>query len=116
MSEPGTADYHEQLLTKLLASVFGELDDSAAALLRDRLRWIAIAGGQTLMAQGEPGDSMYLLVSGRLRAYVLDDDGAQRMVREMARGQIIGEMSLYHRRAALRYRGGHPRLGAGAAG
>jgi NTE family protein len=94
MSERGTTDYHEQLLTSLLASVFGELDDSAAALLRDRLRWIAIAGGQTLMAQGEPGDSMYLLVSGRLRAYVLQDDGTQRMVREMSRGQVIGEMSL----------------------
>ena len=47
------------------------------------------------MEQGEAGDSMYLSVSGRLRAYVRQDDGTQRMVREMSRGQVIGEMSLY---------------------
>jgi NTE family protein len=54
-----------------------------------------VAGGQTLMAQGEPGDSMYLMISGRVRAYVRGDDGVEHLVREMARGQIIGEMSLY---------------------
>jgi len=47
------------------------------------------------MAQGNPGDSMYLMISGRVRAYVRGDDGVERLVREMARGQIIGEMSLY---------------------
>lgn len=88
------SDYHEQLLGALLAKVFGELDSAATALLRDQLRWVALAGGQTLMAEGEPGDSMYISVSGRLRAYVRRDDGSQRMVREMSRGQVIGEMSL----------------------
>jgi NTE family protein len=47
------------------------------------------------MTQGDPGDSMYLSISGRLRAYVRDDGGVEHMVRDMARGQIIGEMSLY---------------------
>ena len=46
-------------------------------------------------AQGEPGDSMYLSISGRLRAYVNDEEGVPRMVREMGRGQVVGEMSLY---------------------
>jgi NTE family protein len=88
------SDYHEQLLGQLLARVFGELDAVATALLRDQLRWVALAGGQTLMAEDEPGDSMYVSVSGRLRAYVRQEDGSQRMVREMSRGQVIGEMSL----------------------
>lgn len=89
------SDYHERLLSELLAGLFGELDEAAARLLRDHLRWVDVAGGQTLMAQGEPGDSMYISVSGRLRAYVEQDDGSQRMVREMSRGQVIGEMSLF---------------------
>jgi NTE family protein len=89
------SDYHERLLSELLAGLFGELDEAAARLLRDHLRWVEVAGGQTLMAQGEPGDSMYISVSGRLRAYVEQDDGTQRMVREMSRGQVIGEMSLF---------------------
>jgi NTE family protein len=89
------SSYHERLLSQLLATVFGDLDDVATALLREHLRWVAVAGGQTLMAQDEPGDSMYISVSGRLRAYVRQDDGSQRMVREMSRGQVIGEMSLF---------------------
>ena len=68
------------------------------------------------MEQGEPGDSMYLSISGRLRAYVRDEDGAPRMVREMGRGQVIGEMSLYTDEPRSATRRGDPRLGAGAAG
>ncbi len=64
-------------------------------LLRERLSWVEIGAGETLMAQGERGDSMDLVVSGRLRAYVADRDGVQHMVREMGRGQVIGEMALY---------------------
>lgn len=91
---PGNA-YHDRLLTQLLGDFFGQVDASAIDMLRQQLRWVEVAGGQTLMQQGEPGDSMYISVSGRLRAYVRQDDGSQRMVREMARGQVIGEMSLF---------------------
>jgi len=88
-------DRHDRLLTQLLLAYFGELEPGALDLLRTHLRWVELAGGQTLMQQGEAGDSMYLTVSGRLRAYVQQDDGRQRMVREMGRGQVVGEMSLY---------------------
>ncbi|MBP8144040.1 MAG: cyclic nucleotide-binding domain-containing protein, partial [Inhella sp.] len=87
--------FHEQLLQDLLVQAFGALDASSLALLREQLRWVEVAAGQTLMAQGEPGDALYLSVSGRLRAYVAGEDGTPRMVREMGRGQVIGELSLY---------------------
>lgn len=87
--------YQDELLTQNLSALLGDIDPEAIELLRQRLEWIEVAAGETLMAQGEAGDSMYLSISGRLRAYVVDDDGVEHMVREMARGQIIGEMSLY---------------------
>jgi len=90
-----TEGYHDRLLGELLAQAFGELDAATLVLLREQLSWVEVAGGQTLMQQGEPGDSMYLSVSGRLRAYVSQDGEPPRMVREMGRGQVIGEMSLY---------------------
>ncbi len=94
-SSPIDHSHHDQLLTQHLRHFFGELEPEVLALLREQLEWVEVVGGQTLMEQGEPGDSMYLSVSGRLRAYVRQDDGTQRMVREMSRGQVIGEMSLY---------------------
>lgn len=90
-----TEGYHDRLLGELLAQAFGELDAATLALLREQLAWVEVAGGQALMQQGEPGDSMYLSVSGRLRAYVSQEGEPPRMVREMGRGQVIGEMSLY---------------------
>jgi NTE family protein len=107
--------YQDELLNRLLRGAFGDIDANALALLRRHLEWVEIAGGDTLLAQGDPGDSMYLLVSGRLRAYVRDEGSShdpeatlpltrataatnghgQRMLGEITRGQIVGEMSLY---------------------
>lgn len=83
------------LLEPLLRAFLGAIDDEALAILRDHLEWVEVAAGQTLMTQGEAGDALYISVSGRLRAYVQDDDGVSHLVREMARGQVIGEMALY---------------------
>ena len=86
--------HQEPLLQRLLAACFVDVDDSTLQLLRQRLEWVNVAGGETLIEQGAPGDALYLSVSGRLRAYRRDEQGVQRMVREFSRGQIFGEMSL----------------------
>jgi NTE family protein len=102
-----TASGHDALLLRLLAARFDGIDDEALALLREQLEWVTVHGGDALMRQGDPGDAMYLVVSGRLRAYVDEEPlgapgeppampaGVGRAVREMARGEVIGEMSLY---------------------
>lgn len=87
--------YPEQVLTHHLQRMFGELDADALQQFQRHLKWVELAAGDTLMYQGEHGDAMYLSISGRLRASVLGDDGVERMVREMGRGEVIGEMSLY---------------------
>lgn len=84
-----------QLLTEHLRSFLQGIEPEALELLRTHLEWVEVPGGSTLMAQGEPGESMYLTVSGRLRAYVRGDDGQQRRVADMGRGQVIGEISLF---------------------
>ena len=94
-SAPAVHEHHDALLSQHLRAFLGDIEPAAMALLRERLSWVEVAGGQTLMEQGAPGDSMYLSISGRLRAYVRDEEGVPRMVREMGRGQVIGEMSLY---------------------
>ncbi|WP_298830406.1 patatin-like phospholipase family protein [uncultured Piscinibacter sp.] len=68
-------------------------DEAAIDAVRGRVRWMQLGGGETLMRQGEPGDTLYLLISGRLRVYI-EEDGTRRVVREVSRGEVIGEMSL----------------------
>ena len=89
------APHREALLTQQLTLLLGDAAPAALASLQQRLHWVELAGGELLMEQGESGNSAYLCVSGRLRVYVRDEDGSQRMVREMSRGEVIGEMSLY---------------------
>jgi NTE family protein len=84
-----------ELLVRLLRDYLGPLDDAAIAVLRQHLQWVEVPAGEVLMTQGEPGDALYISVSGRLRAYARDADGQERLLREMARGQVIGEMALF---------------------
>lgn len=87
--------YRQAQLERQLRALIGPLDDSALASLCAQLSWVELPAGQTLLTQGEPGAAMYLAVSGRLRVHQRDDEGVERRVRELARGQVIGEMSLY---------------------
>ncbi len=89
--------HRSALLAQQLTTLLGEAAPAAMAFLQQHLQWLELAGGEVLMEQGAPGDSAYLCVSGRLRVYVRDGEGAQRMVRELSRGEVIGEMSLYTR-------------------
>ena len=89
------APHREILLAEQLQRLLGDTAPLAMDYLRQHLRWVELAGGDVLMEQGQAGDSGYLMLSGRLRIYVRDDNGTQRMVREIARGEVIGEMSLF---------------------
>ncbi len=86
----------DALLQDSLHQLLGPLEPDALATLREQLHWVEVPGGEALMRQGEPGDALYISVSGRLRAYIDEGSGSPpRLVREMARGQVIGELSLF---------------------
>jgi len=55
---------------------------------------ISIRTGDTLIEQGRQGDAFYLLVHGRLRAFVAGKDGMSRRVGDVLPGEGVGEMSL----------------------
>ena len=85
----------DERLSALIAERFGELPPPARQLLQEHLHWVALPAGATLVRAGEPGDAMYLVVSGRLRAYVPSAAGPPRLVREMGRAAIVGEIGLF---------------------
>ncbi|MDE2371984.1 MAG: cyclic nucleotide-binding domain-containing protein [Burkholderiales bacterium] len=92
MTEP-RPPRQDDLLLQHLRAFLGTLEAPLIDAVRDRVHWLRLAGGQTLMRQGDPGEALYLLVSGRLRVYI-EEDGARRVVREISRGEVVGEMSL----------------------
>jgi predicted acylesterase/phospholipase RssA/CRP-like cAMP-binding protein len=55
-----------------------------------------LVGGEWLMHQGDPGESLYFLVRGRLQAWASDGAGnaRHRFLNEIVPGDSVGEMSL----------------------
>lgn len=82
-------------LATYLSANFPGIGQDTLQMLQDSVQWIELNAGEVLMAQGDAGDAAYLTISGRLRVYVDTDDGVPRMVRELGRGEITGEISLY---------------------
>jgi predicted acylesterase/phospholipase RssA/CRP-like cAMP-binding protein len=81
-------------LASSLAALFGSEDP---ALTDDLLRlgqWVRLRGGERLFRQGEPGDSMYIVVAGRLVALREDGAGGRRVVGQIRPGESVGEMGL----------------------
>ncbi len=96
MSSASTSYPHrDALLVHQLRTLFPDVAAATIEFMQRHLRWVEVAAGETLIEQGAPGDSAYLTISGRLRVYVAADDAPPRMVRELSRGEVIGEMSLY---------------------
>ena len=66
-----------------------ELDALAGALNRRHC-----ARGELILHQGDPGDSLYIVVSGRVRIYTLSPEGHELSVWLCDEGDFFGEMAL----------------------
>jgi NTE family protein len=88
-------------LRRRLASSLAAMVGSGSAHLSDDLlrlgEWHKVRAGDRLFRQGGAGDSMYIVVSGRL--VVLREDGStgHRVVGEVWPGESVGEMGLLAR-------------------
>jgi NTE family protein/lysophospholipid hydrolase len=74
--------------------LFGRLTDDALDEVVEALEWVHVAGGETLFRQGDRGDALYIVVSGRLRVHLVRDDGSEIAIREVGRGENVGELSV----------------------
>ena len=53
--------------------------------------------GEVVVREGEPGDCMYVVQSGRLEVLVTRAGGEQMRLRVMEAGDIFGEMALFNK-------------------
>ena len=85
----------DRRVRKILEQYF-DIPIAADHPLLTQLEMRHAAGGDWLLHQGDPGESMYLLVRGRLQAWAADDAGNPkgRFLNEIVPGDSVGEMSL----------------------
>lgn len=78
-----------------LIAAAAALDDDEL-VLRDAeaaVEWLDLPSGATLFRAGEPGDSLYILISGRLAVSAIGA-GDEQMVEDLSRGAFVGEMDV----------------------
>ncbi|HSE17719.1 MAG TPA: DUF1003 domain-containing protein [Pyrinomonadaceae bacterium] len=85
-----------QMTLEALRSVplFASLDDDAARELRSLLSDKKVPQNTRLFRQGDMGDAMYLIESGRVRISIRDHEEQEVILAELAQGDFFGEMSI----------------------
>ena len=81
-------------------SLFARLDEASRRAVEAEVEWVRIAGGSTLFRQGEAGDSLYVVIRGRLQAIVEVPAGPGRDRRDLARRDRRRDGGA-HRRSAI---------------
>lgn len=76
--------------------ILGTLTDADIDWLAAAGRKTSIAAGVDLVTQGRPLDALFLTLDGRFAVTIADPDNrkAAKTVRELAAGEIVGEVSL----------------------
>ena len=72
--------------------LFASLDETTRRELAGQLEPVHVTAGHILFREGDPGTGLFLVVSGRFRLSVAGD-GAERVLYDVGRGAIIGEMA-----------------------
>ncbi len=88
-------EFHRKLLRDNLKQLFGEFDDTILKEIEHRLEWKELKGGETLLKEGDKGDSLFFVISGRLGAYKSRPDQSLEKIGEVHRGETVGEMAVF---------------------
>jgi NTE family protein/lysophospholipid hydrolase len=83
----------------------GRQTDVVLADIEAGLEWAYLPRGEFLFRQGDEGDSLYVVINGRLRVVSRDAAGRDNILDELTRGDIVGEMAVLtgERRSATVY-------------
>jgi NTE family protein len=81
-------------LRDTLQSAFGVFDEPFLQFMLKHLRWVHVKSGEVLFRQGDSRQTVYIVVSGRLRVLREDELGETHVLGDMRRGETVGEMAL----------------------
>lgn len=75
-------------------SIFASLSDDDLAKLAQLLKERRMSKGDVIFNMGDPGDSLFIVESGRIKAYIPDAEGKEKVIALYGQGDLFGEMAL----------------------
>jgi len=76
------------------SDTFRQLDAQALLDFEAEFQLVSLYGGQVVVREGDGGDDLWIVVSGRLRVVTTGADGAEVAIAELGTGETVGEMAL----------------------
>lgn len=83
-------------LSKILKQVplFHTLGKDSIDFIIQRLKFKTFNANETVCKIGDPGDEMYIIISGKVKICIYTEDGQEQIVATLGPGDYFGEMSL----------------------
>ncbi|HUG53292.1 MAG TPA: cyclic nucleotide-binding domain-containing protein [Vicinamibacteria bacterium] len=82
----------------LSSPLFGDFSRDDLLAVFQGLRFRAFQPGDIVVGDGEPADSLFVISSGRVKAFVKGPEGRYHPAREMGEGDFFGEIAILHGR------------------
>jgi CRP/FNR family cyclic AMP-dependent transcriptional regulator len=77
------------------SGIFQGVDPDAADALAKDMEIIEVRKGDVVFNEGEPGDSLYIVLSGKIKLGRRAADGRQNLIALMGPSDMLGELSLF---------------------
>ncbi|WP_264001812.1 Crp/Fnr family transcriptional regulator [Mycolicibacterium gadium] len=77
------------------AGIFQGVEPSAVSALTKQLQPVDFPRGHTVFAEGEPGDRLYIIVSGKVKIGRRSPDGRENLLTIMGPSDMFGELSIF---------------------
>lgn len=74
--------------------MFASFPDESLRLLATLVTRKSVTRGATIMVAGDPTDSLYIVISGRLKVMMSDAEGKEVILAILGSGEFFGEMGL----------------------
>ena len=75
--------------------LFQGVEQEAAEALAKELEYLEVRKGDVVFTEGEPGDSLYIVMSGKIKVGRRAADGRQNLIAVMGPSDMVGELSLF---------------------
>jgi CRP-like cAMP-binding protein len=75
--------------------LFAALDVEAQRELYSQMAEVALARGESLFDEGQPGDRLYVVLTGKVKLGRTAADGRENLLAVMGPGEMFGELSLF---------------------
>jgi CRP/FNR family transcriptional regulator, cyclic AMP receptor protein len=83
----------EKILFLKTVHIFAGMSGEELRALAEIVEEVEVKGGETIFSEGEPGEEMYIIVSGGVQ--VLHGEGAeQKLLATLGERDVLGEMSI----------------------